>query len=134
SARSSNRFVQSFPRRLWSQPSPAGTLLAITGLQGCMKRNGLVTATAGPQFRTGCVRTLHMETELGLAHRPWSSLRSWSTSTYGCAAVEPESRPCRADPCDWWSVSHSCLRFSGMYLPGQPVMAGGHRLRRDAVG
>ena len=48
-----------------------------------MKRNGLVTSTAGPRFRTGCARTSHTAAGQGWAHRPLSSLRSWSTSTRG---------------------------------------------------
>jgi len=54
-------------------------------------------------------------------------------ATCGCAAVEPELSPYRADPCGWWSVSHSCPRFSGMQLPGQPVVAGKHRLGRNGA-
>jgi hypothetical protein len=49
----------------WAQPSPAGTAAARIGLQGGMKRNGLVTSTAGPRFRTGCARSSHTAAEQG---------------------------------------------------------------------
>lgn len=53
------------------------------GVRAGMKRNGPITATPGPRFRTGCARTSYTAAEQGWAHRPSSGLRSWSTSTHG---------------------------------------------------